>query len=140
MHTLNRSAPAAVVTSDASGQWRCGASSGPNWFILEWAGPISDIHITVKELVPIVVAGALWGPTWQGATVLARCDNNMAVVSIINQVLRCLALISAKFNFHTVAEHVRGVDNVCTDALSRNNEGTSWYSQANQERSVIPQG
>lgn len=149
-HVLNRSAPGAVVTSDASGQWGCGAYSGPNWFVLEWAGPISDFHITVKELVPIVVAGALWGPTWQGTTVLARCDNT-AVVSIINQgtsknvvaihIARCLAFISTKFNFHIVAEHVRGVDNVSADALSRNNLGTLrlLYPQANQEQSVIPQ-
>ena len=43
----------------------------------------SSVHITVKELVPIVVACALWENQWKGATVLCRCDN-AAVVSIVN--------------------------------------------------------
>lgn len=54
---------------------------------------------------------------------------------------RCLVFISAKFDFHMVAEHVEGVDNVCADALSRNNLDLFrlLYSQANQEGSHISQ-
>ena len=43
----------------ASGSWGCGAYAGPHWFMLKWAGPISECHITVKEMVPIVIAAAL---------------------------------------------------------------------------------
>lgn len=39
-------------------------------------------HITLKELVPIVLATAIWEKQWIGKTVLAQCDN-AAVVAII---------------------------------------------------------
>ena len=50
------------VTSDASGSWGCGAFSSANqWYQLplpvEWA----NVHITVKELLPVVISCALWG-------------------------------------------------------------------------------
>ena len=45
-----------TITSDASGNWGCGAYVDKQWFMLPWMGPIKDLHITVKELAPIVVA------------------------------------------------------------------------------------
>jgi hypothetical protein len=72
------------LTSDASGGWGCGAYCGSQWFMLQWAGPISNSHITVKELVPIVIAAAIWGRDWQGRTIQCWCDN-AAVVSIVNR-------------------------------------------------------
>ncbi len=83
MSSVSRAMPDITILSDASGNWGCGALSGPDWFQLQWVWPISDHHITVKELVPIVLAAAVWGPRWKGKTVRARCDN-AAVVSIIN--------------------------------------------------------
>lgn len=59
MQVLDRSSPGVVLTSDASGHWRCGAYTGPNWFMLKWVGPICACYIMVKELVPVVVASAL---------------------------------------------------------------------------------
>ncbi len=38
--------------------------------------------IMVKELVPIVVAAAVWGARWSGHAVLAQSDN-MAVVEVL---------------------------------------------------------
>ena len=54
-----------------------------NWFQIRWAGlgSIGEQNITVKELLPIVLAAAVWGPQWAGKTVQAHCDN-MAVVPI----------------------------------------------------------
>ena len=81
-----------------------------------------------KELLPIVVAAAVWGSEWAGKTVRARCDNQ-SVVAIVNSgtcreveamhLRRCLAFLEARGGFHMVAEHIRGVDNVIADALSR---------------------
>ena len=75
--------------------------------MLQWAGPIATLYITIKELSPIVIAAAVWESDWRGKTVRVQCDNE-AVVSIINQgssrdeeamhLLRCLAFISAKFD------------------------------------------
>ena len=75
--------PCAVVTSDASGSWGCGAfSNSGEWFQVEWPTCWQALHITVKELLPIVMATALWGQRWCGKTVLFRCDN-AAVVAIV---------------------------------------------------------
>ena len=84
--------------------------------MLEWVGPISESHITVKELVPIVISVAIWGHSWREETVLVQCDN-MAVVNIVNQkssknkesmhLARCLAFIAGKFNFHMEAIHIK---------------------------------
>ena len=150
MHLHNVAVPAAVLTSDASGNWGCGAYSETNWFMLPWSGLIANYHITMKELIPIVVAGAIWGPLWRNTTVLAQCDN-IAVVNIVNHgssknqdamhLARCLPFITAKFDFHIVATHVKGVHNVQADALSRDNLPLfrSLYPQANQEGALIPQ-
>ena len=118
--------------------------------MLEWVGPISESHITVKELVPIVISAAIWGHLWREKTVLVQCDN-MAVVSIINRgssknkeamhLARCLAFIAGKFEFHMEAIHIKGANNILADALSRNNLPLfqSLYPQADQESSLIPE-
>ena len=149
MATVTRATPDVTLTSDASGSWGCGAFTGDDWFQLQWVGPISNCHITTKELVPIVLAAALWGPAWKGQTIHARCDNT-AVVSLINSgsgktqeamhLMRCLAFISAKFEFFTFASHIRGVDNTLADALSRNNRQLfhSLHPQAKKEAAPIP--
>ena len=54
--------PAAVMTSDASGRWGCGAFL---WFQVKWPESMPQHHITVKELIPIVLAVASWGHAWQ---------------------------------------------------------------------------
>ena len=50
--------------------------------MLEWPYAWRSIHITVKELLPIVMGVALWGRQWQGGSVVCRCDN-AAVVAIL---------------------------------------------------------
>lgn len=42
-----------------------------------------ESHITIKELVPIVLAAAIWGMDWFGLTVQVK-SNNSAVVAILN--------------------------------------------------------
>ena len=52
----------ATITSDASGRWGCGAfSSEGEWLQLEWPDSWIGMHITIKELLPIVVAMAMSG-------------------------------------------------------------------------------
>ena len=76
--------PQVVLTSDASGSWGCGAfTSTGQWFQLALPDSWQEVHITVKELLPIVLAAATWGPLWRGFTVSCRCDN-AAVVAIVN--------------------------------------------------------
>ena len=120
----------ALITSDASGGWGCGAFNSANqWFQAQWPKCWSSVHITVKELAPIVVACALWGNQWRGATVLCRCDN-AAVVSIVNSgsskdplvmhLMRSLFFITAVNGISLYAQHIPGKHNNAADALSRN--------------------
>lgn len=95
-----------AVISDASGKWGCGAFCDDKWFQLRWPDTIQETHITIKELVPIVLAVAAWGSDWRGRNVMSYCDN-AAVVAIINEgdckelqvmhLMRCLAFLKAKF-------------------------------------------
>ena len=75
--------PDVVVTSDASGNWGSGAYCKEEWFQLQWDEATKQKHITVKELIPIVVAAALWGESWSGKSVQVRSDN-AAVVAVTN--------------------------------------------------------
>ena len=125
---------AGEVISDASGTFGCGAFTVHHgyhgWFQLVWPPSWQATHITAKELVPIVIAAALWGPMWQQKCVRFRSDN-MAVVqvlrsrtskdSLIMHLLRCLAFYAAFFQFSIVTDHIPGVQNTAADAISRDN-------------------
>ena len=147
MWAIKGAAPAAVLTSDTSGGWGCVAYAGPHLFMLKWAGHISECHITLKEMVPIVIVAALWGPTWRGKSVLVQCENS-AVVSIINHgasknqdtmhLARCLAFITAKFDFHMQASHIKRIDNILADALSRDNLPLLCFLHLQADKDVTP--
>jgi len=75
--------PSTEVVSDASGAFGCGAFSlSQGWFQIFWPQHWHPIHITAKELLPIVVAAAVWGHTWQRQRICFRTDN-MAVVELL---------------------------------------------------------
>ena len=84
MFTANRHLYEKSVVSDASGKWGCGAFSEDKWFQLRWPAGLQDCHITVIELVPIVLAAGIWGKQWSGKNIMAYCDNE-AVVAIVNK-------------------------------------------------------
>ncbi len=126
----------AMVTSDASGSWGCGAYQEDQWFQLQWQGTQLG-SIAAKELVPILIAAAIWGRKWFGKAVLFRCDNQ-AVVAVLKSrysrdadlmhMLRCLFFFEAHFGFNAGAVHLPGVDNEQADALSRDHLSTFLLS------------
>ena len=150
LSVVRKAKPDDVLTSDASGSWGCGAFVGPKWFQVKWSGPITGCHITVKELAPIVIAAAVWGPDWRGSTIRVMCDNE-AVVAIINQgtcrdqeamhLMRCLAFIAAMFQVDFYAQHIKGVANSIADALSRDHMSLfrSQHPQACEDPTPISQ-
>lgn len=83
---------------------------------------------TAKELVPIIIAAAVWGRKWQGKAVLCRCDNT-AVVAVINSgkskdalvmhLMRCLFFFQAVFSLSLHAVHLPGKVNVAADCRSK---------------------
>lgn len=79
----NPQSPSVTVTSDASGAWGCGAfSSDHQWFQVQWPTSWASEHSAAKEMVPVVLAVAVWGKRWSGQTVLVKSDN-MAVVAVL---------------------------------------------------------
>lgn len=129
MREVREAQPSVTVTTDASGDWGCGGFWDAEWFMLPWPGASESCHITVKELVPVTIAAAIWGRHWRGRVVRVWSDNT-ATVSIINlgtshnadamHLARCLAFIKAQGEFELVAAHIKGTENTRADALSRN--------------------
>ena len=85
-------------------------------------------YIAIKELLPIVLASRIWGPTFANKRIYFLCDN-MAIVSVINsqtsknsqimQLVRELVLTAMSFNIHFKAKHIPGKTNIIADKLSR---------------------
>ena len=137
------------ITSDASGRWGCGAIFNDQWAQLQWPPEWAQVTIAPKELVPIVLAVAMWGPQWRSKKVRCQCDN-MAVVFAINKksardpalsrLLRLLSLFAAIYDVTLVARHLPGIQNTMADALSRNNMQLfrSSHPQASPIPTIIP--
>ena len=107
------------VIPDASGSYGCGAFANLyGWFQIEWPESWRVVSIAAKELVPVVVAAAVWGHQWERRCVCFKSDNS-TVVSVLqhrsahdpllSHLLRCLAFYAALFHFHFGAEHIPGV-------------------------------
>ena len=124
--------PDIILTSDASGAWGRGGYWGDKWIQLAWEDTqrSPSINITVKELVPIVTAAAVWGREWQGKVLGCRCDNQ-AVVAVLHShtskepdimhLLHCSFFFEARFSFHITVSHIAGLENTLADDISRNN-------------------
>eukprot|EP00731_Ephydatia_muelleri_P011099 Em0005g1685a len=75
--------PTSEFASDASGSWGCGAHTTDSWIQIRWDEQSLPFSITIKELLPIMVAAVVWGTRWRAQKVLCHCDNQ-AVVAILN--------------------------------------------------------
>ena len=146
---LQRQSVDLSVFSDASGTWGCGAFYAAKWFSLKWCSRLQPLPIATKELIPIVLAAAIWGSHWSGKIVLFRVDN-MAVVEAINasfckdahlmHLIRLLVFFAYYHSFWFYTAHIAGKDNNMADALSRNNI-SFFLSQAplvSPQSSAIP--
>ena len=114
--------PSCHIYSDASGSFGCGAFldiSGA-WFQWQWPAAWSSVAIAQKELLPIVLAAYLWGPSWGGQHVCFHSDNEAVVTvirkrsaqdNLLNNLLRCLFFYAGVFNFHFSAVHIAGSAN-----------------------------
>ncbi len=76
-----------TIALDASGSWGCGTFVEEAWLTLPRSEPIKDMHITVKELAPAMIAAVIWGRNWRGKNVLAYYDSAPAV-ALVNQEMR----------------------------------------------------
>ena len=53
--------------SDTSGNFGCGAVSSGSWLEVHWPVSWSQVHISAKEMLPIVLAPATWGAAGTGS-------------------------------------------------------------------------
>ena len=83
-----------------------------------------------KELLPIVISTAIWGPSLSGNKVLYQWGNSSVVAAICKGsarytiVMHLLCnpwLFIAHYDVDLVCEHIVGVANTTADHLSRNN-------------------
>ena len=114
--------------TDASGSIGFGAVLGNRWFNGTWHSSFDDVHISTKELFPIVLVTEVWGDVLANRRVLFHTDN-AAVVAIINKqssrdevnmhLIRCLVIALLRHNVVFKAQHIPGKCNVLADMLSR---------------------
>jgi len=118
------------IQTDASGAWGCAAYFNGLWFQLQWDSHWKPHYIMVKELLPIVLSGAIWGFYLGRKTVMFQCDNSSVVTSLQKgsskdpasmHLLRCLWFFTAHNEIDLIWEHIPGSCNTTADYLSRNN-------------------
>ena len=115
------------IQTDASGSWGCGAFFQGQWIQSKWDQHWASIGIMAKELVPTLLATAIWGPRLSRSTVLFQCDH-FSVVSAIHigsakeltvmHLLHCLWFFVAYFDIEVLSEHIPGMANPTADHLS----------------------
>ena len=143
--SLCRGTVQVVLTSDASGSWGCGAFTSTGQCLqLQLPESWADIHITVKELLPIVLGAAVWGSKWKGLTISCLCDN-AAMVAIVNSgrskmdrtmhLMRLLSFFLARWGVSMVWRHIPVAQNGAADALSRGDVPSSEASSRSRQGS-----
>eukprot|EP00112_Aurelia_sp_Birch-Aquarium-sp1_P012765 Seg2688.4 transcript_id=Seg2688.4/GoldUCD/mRNA.D3Y31 product="hypothetical protein" protein_id=Seg2688.4/GoldUCD/D3Y31 len=122
-------APDSYITSDAAGSIGYAAIYENIWFAAKWPLGVDKLNIAIKELVPIVLVGKMWGEAWERKRIVFRCDNMAVVQCLINGtcrdrhlafLLRKLSILPILNNF-TFTAIKNGVKNGLADALSRFN-------------------
>lgn len=89
---------------------------------------LEDPDINILEMIPVWLCTKAHSQEWQNSHVVCFSDNNQ-VVSMLNKgtsgstvamtFIRSIFWLSAMYNFHLTARHIRGIDNNVADNLSR---------------------
>ena len=82
--------PDLVLSSDASGALGFGPVCQREWFSQSWSFLPHPASIAFLELVPVVIAAHIWGPSWFRLRVQFLSDNS-AVVAVLNSGTSCSA-------------------------------------------------
>lgn len=122
--------PDVEVTSDAAVAVGFRAYFECKWFNGIWDPSQGHESIANKEFLPIAIAAHVWSYKWSRKHVLFHSDNE-AVLYILNSrtseipsiicLIRSLLMSMAHFHFLFSAQHIPGIHNEVTDALSRFN-------------------
>lgn len=114
--------------TDSAGSKGFAAVFGQQWFVGSFPSSWESLHITVKELYPIVLAVSIWGLHISNQKILFHTDNQ-ACVHIINsqtskdknimKLVRHMVSQGLRYNVMFRAVHVPGKNNILPDLLSR---------------------
>ena len=112
-------------------------------------GLMSGVQVMAKELVPIVLGCAVWGPLLAKRSTVFQCDNHGLVQAInkgssrdlmVMHLLRCLWFFTAFFDMQIMAIHIPGAENNSANMLSRN-QATQFlrrHPQASRLPTLLP--
>ena len=95
-----------------------------------------NLHISVLEILAIVICLKLWGKHFKGQRIIVFCDN-LSVCQLLNQgnsrsemlqnSLREICYLAARYEFELRAQHLASSENRISDILSR------WYHDEKNE-------
>ena len=130
---------------NASGAVGCGRVFGTGWFQVRWPAWLIEAKpsIAVLELLPVLVACAVWGKNWHGRRLFFHSDNTTVVTVrskmsspnvIIMNIIRRVFFIAAQNNFTLRVVHISGIDNSLADALSRFDNERVFTQHAKADR------
>ncbi|CAC5389760.1 unnamed protein product [Mytilus coruscus] len=122
--------PITSVVTDA-----CKSGAGgfyhSDWCYVNWVEDYpfaTQLHINELEAFSVALAVKRWAQNWRGKCIIVYCDN-AATISCINKCtsknailmsfLRELFWLSATYNFHIIAKHVPGKENILADHISQ---------------------
>jgi len=115
------------LTSDAALTDGYGIVIGNEWVSGKWPQS-APTNIAILEMIPLVLAALIWGPSWTGKCVLFHTDNEAVHFSAesllpkdthLAALVRELAIISVRNDFRFRVKHLPGKSNVLADLLSR---------------------
>ena len=117
--------------------------------MFQWPQQQLEVGISAKEMVPIVMAAALWGGSWSGKHVCFYSDN-MAVVATLNiktakcprlmYLMRCFSFYCAFYRFHVSSRHIEWSSNTAANALSRNSMALFYALVPQESGCSVPPG
>lgn len=145
LHQTSGPSPEVFIQSDASGSWGCGAFFNGLWLQWKWPSEWLPVAIMAKEMVPIVLSCAVWGPLLTRKRVLFQCDNSGVVAAIqkgssreptVMNLLRSMWFFVAHFDISVEAVHIAGAQNSTADQLSRNQMMEFFHS--NLQVNLLP--
>lgn len=112
-----------AFATDAS-DWGFAAVFHNEWFQAQWPADWKQMHISLREFIPVWLALFVWGRNWHHAIVTFHCDNR-AVVDVINRFssrdpgMLEIVQLSLQPDFIVRAQHLPGKLNIVADSLSR---------------------
>ena len=84
---------------------------------------MTQCHISIKEMIPVVISATLWGCQWSCQSVhfhtsmVALINSGTSRDESLMHLMRCLSFIMAMFNFVVSASHIKCSHNALANAL-----------------------